>query len=93
MKQKELEAATKKQLASMHGTASFTSSTNVTPAREKIGSAYRDSPETNPTSSIVSTSELTDFKGGLDLQVVAEEKSDGGEEVPENQPDTIQETK
>ena len=84
MKHKEIEAAAKNQLASMHGTASFTSSTNVTPDRVNLGAAYRGSPEINPTSSIISTGDLTDSKGGLGLQVVAEEKSDGGEEVGDN---------
>lgn len=67
LKHKANEAHAKKQLASMHGTASFTSSTNITPDRAGSGKAQIESPEVNPVSSIVSGGDAPDPKigGGL----------------------------
>lgn len=82
LKHKENEAAAKKQLVTMHGTASFTSSTNITPDRSGSGKAKNESPELNAASSIISAGgEAPDPKIGGGLQVVAEEKSDGAGDV------------
>lgn len=81
LKHKENEAHAKKQLATIHGTASFTSSTNITPDRSASGNAKRESPEVNPVSSIISAGgDAPDPNIGGGLQVVTEEKSDGGED-------------
>lgn len=82
LKHKENEAAAKKQLVTMHGTASFTSSTNITPDRSGSGKVKNESPELTAASSIISAGgEAPDPKIGGGLQVVAEEKSDGAGDV------------
>lgn len=75
LKRKANEAEATKQLASMHGAASFTSST--TPDRAGSATGQNESPDIDPTSSILSA----DPSVGGGLQVVAEEpRSDGGDE-------------
>ena len=64
----------------MHGSASFMSSSNVTPDRstQKKGSASESPEMLNATGSIISQGEniITDPKIGSGLQAVAEEGSD-----------------
>ena len=96
-----MTAQTKRQLANMHGSASFMSSSNVTPVHSaKKPESASESPEMiNPTDSIISQGDvsITDPKIGEGLQAVAEEKDDndnsgrmvGGLDIPENRDDDM----